>query len=116
MLITHTFGLRYGRHNYCVTTHYFAASGWACIAKEPELLPVRALYEGSPLPRQQLPSLHHAVRIQRNRRNALLYQPLGKIRVVAGALAADTYVSVLSPAGFGSHYRSPISHKAQNWC
>ena len=32
------FGLRYGRHKYCLNAQYFAASGFACIAKEPELL------------------------------------------------------------------------------
>ena len=37
------FGLGYGRHKYCVNTQYFAASGLACLAKEPELLTVRAL-------------------------------------------------------------------------
>ena len=34
---------RYGRHEYYVNKKYFAISGLACIAKEPELLKVRAL-------------------------------------------------------------------------
>jgi hypothetical protein len=53
--------------------------------------------------RQQLPSLHNRVRVERDRRNALLYQPLGKVGVVAGALAADAYVFALIQTGFDGH-------------
>ena len=47
---------------------------------------------------QLLPGGHHAVRVQRNGRDALLRQPLCKVRVVAGALAADADVLALGQA------------------
>ena len=48
----------------------------------------------SRLLRQQLPSLHHAIRIQRNGRDALHYQPLRKVGVVAGGLGQRRQLTV----------------------
>ena len=47
---------------------------------------------------QLLPSGDHAVRVERDRQNALVGQPLGKIRVVRRALAADTHILTLGQA------------------
>ena len=54
----------------------------------------------SPSPHSQpLPSLHHRIRIQRDRHDALVGQPVGEIGVVAGALAADADVLADASAG-----------------
>src|SRR4051812_44806273 len=42
--------------------------------------------------RQPLPGVDHAVRVQGDRRDAFIEQPLREIRVVAGPLAADAHV------------------------
>ena len=48
---------------------------------------------------QLLPGVDHAVRIERNRLDALVRQPLREVRMVAGALAADADVLALACAG-----------------
>src|SRR5690625_1957828 len=42
--------------------------------------------------RQTLPGVDDRVRVERQRQNALVTQPLGQVRVVAGPLPADTHI------------------------
>ena len=48
---------------------------------------------------QRCPGLDHGVGVQRDRADALRHQPLRKVRVVAGALAADADVFALGQPG-----------------
>src|SRR5690606_2412915 len=48
---------------------------------------------------QAAPGIDHRVRVERHRQDALVLEPLGEVRMVAGALAADTDVLAGVQAG-----------------
>src|SRR5213078_536469 len=60
--------------------------------------------------REEQPGFHHGVRVEREALDALLDQPAGEVRVVRGALAADTDVLALSAAGADRH-RDELAHR-----
>mmetsp|Transcript_53285 Transcript_53285/g.125036 ORF Transcript_53285/g.125036 Transcript_53285/m.125036 type:complete len:660 (-) Transcript_53285:2122-4101(-) len=61
--------------------------------------PGRAARACGLLARQALPGVDDGVRVQRDRHDALLGQPVGEVRMVAGALAADADVLAGGTAG-----------------
>src|SRR5205807_8432967 len=65
---------------------------------------------GSGRLRAEQPGFHHGVRVEREALDALLDQPAGEVRVVRGALAADTDVLALSAAGADRH-RDELAHR-----
>ena len=60
---------------------------------------------------ETLPGLNHRVRVQGQRSDALLDQPLGEIRVVAWALTADADILALLATGTDR----PLDHRLDRW-